>query len=163
VTTSPPRVDLSIKVARAVVSDYKRKANLQSPPMPVEELARWIGFQVHRLYTLPDEFSALVSTRDRLIGVNGHHPMNRQRYSICHELGHILLGHPPENITPKREIARLNVEADICASELLIPSTLLKPFLGHTESARELARIFSVSEEAMRRRLDAAAITQPAA
>jgi Zn-dependent peptidase ImmA (M78 family) len=102
---------------------------------------------------VPDEFSALVSTKERLIAINSKHHRHRQRFSVSHELGHILLHHPPESRCTPREIARYNVEADECAAELLMPSELLSHWYALTHNVGEIARMFDVSEEAMSRKI----------
>jgi Zn-dependent peptidase ImmA (M78 family) len=124
-----------------------------TPPIPVIDLAAWLGFQVVYLSLVEDEFSALVSTREKLIGINSRHHRRRQRFSICHELAHILLNHPSEARCSRKEIDLYNTEADECAAEILMPSNLLKQWLQQTQSISELARTFDVSEEAMTRKL----------
>lgn len=102
---------------------------------------------------MPDEFSALVSTKERLIGINSKHHRHRQRFSVCHELAHILLNHPPESRCTPGEIARYNVEADECGAELLMPGELLSQWYSLTHNISEIARAFDVSEEAMSRKI----------
>jgi Zn-dependent peptidase ImmA (M78 family) len=124
------------------------------PPIPIEAIAAWLGFRVILLSTVGEDCSGLVSTRDRLIGINARHNQRRRRFSVGHEIAHILLGHPPESRCSAREIALYNAEADECAAELLMPGTLLTEWIGRTLSVRELARIFDVSDEAMERRMN---------
>lgn len=123
------------------------------PPVPIDAIANWLGFQIILLSSVDDACSALVSTRDKLIGINGRHHRRRQRFSLGHELGHILLKHPPEARCTSKEIALYNIEADECAAELLIPQDLLARSLSKIRNIITLARIFDVSEEAMTRRL----------
>lgn len=155
-TTPEVRRELCRSVAQQALDEFqKRNGNpgLPIPPIPIEEVARQAGYEVVLLSSVPDEFSALVSTRDKLIGVNGKHHPHRQRFSIGHELGHILMKHPPESHCAAYEIRLYNAEADICASELLIPGTILKKWLAKTQNSKELARIFNVSPEAMARKI----------
>lgn len=139
--------------AQETLAAYRRHRGELTLPIPVEDLAVWLGFQVVMLTSVPEEFSALVSTRERLIGINGRHHHRRQRFSICHELAHILLNHPPESSCTPQQIMRYNIEADECAAELLMPSDLLARWYALTRNVREMARIFDVSEEAMRRKI----------
>ena len=129
------------------------------PPVRVMEIASWLGFQVVYLSLVDDEFSALVSTREKLIGINSRHHRRRQRFSLCHELAHILLNHPPETRCGRGEVALYNAEADECAAEILMPTSLLTVSLAQTRNPIELARIFDVSEEAMVRKLRAAGLS----
>lgn len=122
-------------------------------PVPVEEIAAWLGFQVVSLMLVPDEFSAILSSRDKLIGVNGRHHRHRRRFSLCHELAHLLLNHPPEGRSSLRAIALCNAEADECAAELLIPSKFLLDDSCRSRSLQELTLLFDASEEAVARKI----------
>ena len=113
-----------------------------------------MGFQVVFISQVPHDFSALVSLNDKLIGINARHHHHRHRFSTGHELGHILLKHPPESRCSAKEVALFNAEADLCASELLIPKKLLDEHVRRTQDPVELARTFDVSLEAMSRRIE---------
>lgn len=150
-----PRYSLCERVAEHTVAEFSRPHGQLEPPIPVEALASSLGFQVLRLFSVADEFSGLVSLRHRLIGINGNHHRHRQRFTIAHEISHIALKHPPESHCTGRQIAVFNVEADACASELLIPQSLLARSFSRCSDASFLARIFDVSEEAMALKLRA--------
>jgi Zn-dependent peptidase ImmA (M78 family) len=124
------------------------------PPVPVDRLADVLGFRVVLLRDAPDEISGLLSARERLIGVNGRHHPHRRRFTLGHELGHVLLGHPPESRCCAEQIRAFNLEADRCASDLLIPFAFLRSFLQRGTPPAGLARIFDVSAEAMTAQLD---------
>lgn len=147
------RTELCIIAAKEALAAFETKWGAIKPPVPVEELAESLGFKIVYLTTVPDEFSAIVSTRDKLIGINGLHHRHRQRFSLCHELAHILMNHPPESACTSQQISLYNFEADECAAELLIPTNLLGEYLRHTKGVTKLARLFHVSEEAMTRKL----------
>lgn len=151
--SSTKRTELCHTAAQDTLAAFRDGRTSLALPIPVEDLALWLGFQVVRLYSAPDEFSALVSTKEKLIGVNGRHHRHRQRFSLCHELAHILLKHPPESRCTSKEIALYNVEADECAAELLIPKEFLLHQYALTQNVAELARTFDVSEEAMSRKI----------
>ncbi|HLF19398.1 MAG TPA: ImmA/IrrE family metallo-endopeptidase [Bacteroidota bacterium] len=153
VTTHKARATFCISVARRTLADFQKDRGPLQAPMPIEQLVQWLGFQVIPLSTVDDEFSALVSMKDKLIGLNANHHIHRKRFSIGHELGHILLKHPPESRCATYEIRLYNAEADFCASELLIPQAILAEWLGKTKNPVELARIFNVSVEAMMRKV----------
>jgi Zn-dependent peptidase ImmA (M78 family) len=124
-----------------------------SPPINIEKIAESLGFRVVRLYAVPEEFSGIVSPRHRLIGINGHHHRHRQRFTLAHEIGHVVLNHPPERACSLARIALLNREADAFASELLIPTDMLRVFLRTVKHPAPLSRLFDVSEEAMARKV----------
>jgi Zn-dependent peptidase ImmA (M78 family) len=138
-----------MRVAEAVIA--KHVPPPPAPPVDIERIAVALGFQVVRLFSPSGEFSGIVSPRQRLIGVNGNHHIHRQRFTIAHELAHIVLNHPPESRCSTRETAGFNREADVCASELLIPTELLMPHLAG--SVCRLSRLFNVSEDAMTRKV----------
>jgi len=146
------RHHLCTATALATVQRFTASSGEVSAPIPIDKMARWLGFQVVLLFSAGDEFSGLVSPRQKLIGINGHHHRHRRRFSLAHEIAHILMKHPPESHCTASEIATYNAEADLCASEILIPETLLSPLLATTRNTIALSRVFDVSEEAMLRR-----------
>ena len=148
------RTELCLLAAQVALDIFEQKVGPVEPPVPVNELATFLGFQVVPLTLVPDEFSALVSIREKLIGINGRHHRHRQRFSICHELAHILLHHPPESRCTPRQILIYNLEADECAAELLMASRLVRHWFHKISNAAELSSIFDVSEEAMKRKLE---------
>jgi len=148
------RQHFCISTARSALEAYQKAQGTLQAPLAIEKIAVWAGFQVVFLSQVPDDFSALVSLNDKLIGINARHHHHRQRFSIGHELGHILLTHPPESRCSAKEVALFNAEADLCASELLIPKQLLDEHLRKTQDPVDLANIFDVSPEAMSRRIE---------
>jgi Zn-dependent peptidase ImmA (M78 family) len=154
------RTELCISTAADFLARFSEKNGPIALPVRVTDLAAWLGFQIVYLSLVDDEFSALVSTREKLIGINSRHHRRRQRFSLCHELAHILLNHPPEARCKRGKIALYNAEADECAAELLMPTNLLRGWLRQTRNPSELARIFDVSEEAMVRKLSTVSVTQ---
>jgi Zn-dependent peptidase ImmA (M78 family) len=149
VRTMEKRIQLCIDKAQETLAQYATGRRPLKPPIKIESVAEWLGFQVILLYTVGEEFSGLVSTRQKLIGINGKHHHHRRRFTTGHELAHILMKHPPESHCTPKEIALYNSEADECAAELLMPATLLSQWLPITKSVSNLAYTFDVSEEAM--------------
>ena len=148
------RSQFSISTARSTLEAYEKAQGTFQAPIAIEKIAVWTGFQVVFLSQVPHDFSALVSLNDKLIGINARHHHHRQRFSIGHELGHILLKHPPESRCSAKEVALFNAEADLCASELLIPKQLIDEHIRKTQNPVELAKMFDVSPEAMSRRIE---------
>lgn len=149
---SPPSLSgTSADAAQALLSTFAPDPH---PPIDVERLATLLGFQIVEIQSAGDELSGLVSPRHKIIGVNANHHPRRQRFTLAHELGHIILNHPPEGRCSAREIALFNREADAFASELLVPTQLLRQLAGtRTYSPSVLSRLFDVSDEAMILRL----------
>ena len=159
--------------ARALVE----KLGLKAPPVPVEKLAKALGVRVE-YNPFDDELSGMAFLRDGkpVIGVNANHHPNRQRFTIAHELGHILLHRSRldaavlidknKNFIPRDAISAegtdpVEVEANAFASELLMPVKLVCQVLS--ESTRDLhddeylialAKRFRVSLAAFQFRLE---------
>lgn len=79
----------------------------------------------------------------RFIVYNLKHPVTRQRWTMAHELGHILLDH--------REQSRVNeAEANYFAKELLMPMAVLTN-MGVT-SVKDVCKVCNVSNDASENR-----------
>lgn len=146
----PPEIFIKcVRAAQGILQKHAPKP--LAAPVDIEHIAGAFGFSVVRIHSAGDELSGLVSPKHKLIGVNGNHHTHRQRFTVAHEIGHILLSHPSESRCTVKEIAECNREADVCASELLIPTQLLAPHLlgTRTTATGTLSKLFDVSEEAM--------------
>ena len=142
-------------------------------PVPVERIARRLDVQV-RYAPLDGEISGMSFIKDgvSIIGVNNLHHPNRQRFTLAHELGHVIL-HAAElerqvhldrgslyrdAVSSTGRDARERV-SNAFASELLIPAALLEKVAGarfdleDEELVGRLARKFRVSVAAMHFRL----------
>jgi Zn-dependent peptidase ImmA (M78 family) len=120
------------------------------------------------------EISGIVhrnSDGSAVIGVNSSHPIQRQRFTIAHEIGHLLL-HADEKLhvdknfpiglrdaTSGKSVNENEIEANQFAAALLMPRDLIaediKPFIGKDVllAIRKLAKKYKVSEQAMSIRL----------
>ena len=69
-----------------------RRHNITKVPVPLERIARAEGAQV-RYVPLDHELSGMVYVKQNtpFIGVNALHHPNRQRFTIAHEIGHLIL------------------------------------------------------------------------
>ncbi len=149
------------------------KSGTQTAPVPVERIARRMKVQV-RYAPLDGDISGMASIRDgvKIIGVNSLHHPNRQRFTLSHELGHLLLhedelldtvhldkGSLYRDSISSQGIDSLEREANAFASELLMPEPLVAAALGprvdieDDETVAKLARKFRVSVAAMHYRL----------
>ncbi len=84
------------------------------------------------------------------IGYNQAQHPHRQRFAVAHEIGHLLLGHTEKNFildlnTKKPE----EIEANQFAAELLMPLEMLKKDLQSKKNAKDIAKEYNVSEEAV--------------
>lgn len=143
-------------------------------PVPVEKLARRLGVQV-RYAPFDGDISGMAHIREgvRILGVNNLHHPHRQRFTLAHELGHLVL-HPAElhrqvhldkgslhrDSLSAQGTDAFERSANAFASELLIPRRLLDQFvdprmdLEDDEAVAKLARKFRVSVAAMHFRLN---------
>lgn len=122
----------------------------------LDSLAEIIGAQI--MYTDGDCFSGFLvfepaGKYQYLIVINGAESEQRQRYTIAHELGHIILKH-------KRKKARffqkncfdLTLQekyANIFASELLMPTCEVYSCVREGLTFEEMCDYFFVSKQAM--------------
>jgi len=68
---------------------------MKAPPVNLGTICNWLGIEV---YAMPcDAFGAMFSLREgkKFLMANDKLPQGRFRFSIAHELGHILLDHEP--------------------------------------------------------------------
>jgi Zn-dependent peptidase ImmA (M78 family) len=143
-------------------------------PVPVEKFARRLGVQV-RYAPFDGDISGMAHIRDgvRILGVNNLHHPHRQRFTLAHELGHLVL-HPAElqrqvhldkgslyrDTLSAQGTDAFERSANAFASELLIPQRLLDRFvdprmdLEDDDAVAKLARKFRVSVAAMHFRLN---------
>ena len=161
------------EAAKRMIDRYGTKAL----PIPVEELASRAGAQLS-FEPFEGDVSGVLFREEAeiIIGVNSAHPATRQRFTIAHELGHLLL-HPGKPLIVDRWVRvnlrnsksslatdRQEIEANQFAAELLMPRELvysevqrlfpLPQSFGDDEGLIvELARRFNVSGEAMGIRL----------
>lgn len=120
-------------------------------PIPVENILDFM-FEVQILLEhLPADLSGTLRVRERIIEVNRSEPEVRRRFTVGHELGHLVLhckegrkrmfrdrkGHIREDIQEEKlanktvpvergRSKKIESEANVFASEILMPSTLVK-------------------------------------
>ena len=167
-----PRYTLAKK--RAI--ELLREARVKRPPVPVEKLADLMKAKI-RYEPFAGKLYGMVhrnSDGTAVIGVNSIDAPNRQRFTIAHEIGHLLL-HKDEqlHVDEKSPIGLRNersstatddreIEANWCAAELLMPVEFLREDLERLpddieadEAVTRLAQRYKVSEQAMTVRLTA--------
>ena len=93
--------------------------------------------------------------------VNSKHPSVRQRYTLCHELGHYLNHRDSVKSFEDSVFFRISQKssmeymADQFAARLLMPESNIKTLLKrNVKTVKEMASIFDVSLEAMKYRLE---------
>jgi Zn-dependent peptidase ImmA (M78 family) len=140
-------------------------ARIITPPTDLGALAASLGAAIH-LFALeseeeqfhaPDGFLTKIKGQ-ATICVKRNMPPVRQRFTIAHEIGHILLRTPG---TPLKDAAddgeywsHHEREANRVAAEILMPEVSVRNLWGHyIRDRKELRGIFRVSDMAMKRTL----------
>jgi Zn-dependent peptidase ImmA (M78 family) len=168
--------------AEAKATKLLEKLGIESSPVPVEEIPELLGAElVFRPFE--GEVSGMVyrDEASKVVGVNSSHARNRQRFTIAHEIGHLVL-HKGDGVFVDSFGGRINwrngawdpdeAEANAFAAELLMPRSLVdREVEGLLEdeaiSAKRLvmtmAKRFRVSQQSMRFRLENLGILDPGA
>ena len=158
--------------AEAAADRVLVETSVSSVPIPVEKLAQDLGAQLSRR-RLPNDVSGML-LRDRhrtLIVVNAQHSRTRQRFTIAHELGHLVLHRGVfvdtlrvnlRDHVASRGTDREEIQANAFAAELIMPrrqmlqaadAVVRKGELVEAALIERLAREFDVSVQAMSIRL----------
>ncbi len=169
------KMDKTGKQAIALLEEL----NITGPPVPVEIIAKKKGATlVFEPFEGDDDISGLLYRKDKhtIIGINSAHSETRQRFSIAHELGHLIL-HKKQLFVDKTvrvdfrdqtsalAIRREEIEANSFAAELLMPRDFIIQEISRKLSNKKsppkektlvngLASIFKVSPQAMEYRLN---------
>jgi len=151
------------------------KLGIKKMPVPVEKIAKALGAVV-RFSPLDEELSGMVYIKDGVpvIGVNSLHHPNRQRFTIAHEIGHLIMHRDmiSEHVHVDKQfrvlmrdsksttgLEEIEVQANQFAAELLIPSSLFDPSeitasdIDDSAPLDELAKKFRVSKQMLEYRI----------
>lgn len=161
---------------RREVKELLERFDITEPPVPVHKIARGCGARIVRVSGEDNEdISGFLYPGTRpVIGVNKDQASVRQRFTIAHELGHLLL-HEHEQVHVDREfrvrlrsgvssqgIDKDEMEANRFAAELLMPIESLRQDIEEREFTFTdddalwlLAKRYGVSAQAMAFRLNA--------
>lgn len=131
-------------------------------PINIETIIQNYGIQIFKRSISSNESGAIV-IKDNESGmiINQNEPINRQRFTMAHELGHFisyrLQGKTGEIIEFRNGTSSLgtNIEeifANKFAASILMPKTLIINMLNVTDDIVKLAFAFGVSKKAMENR-----------
>ncbi len=166
------------KYIKRFARDLLEEFGVTSPPVPVEQIAKQLGAQINEAPDGEDLSGFMLrdqTTGEVVIGVNKAHGEHRRRFTIAHELAHMLL-HDQEQLhvdsSRRLQLIRrsgqssdgnvpIEIEANVFAAEFLMPADLLEEDLLTDENAnindvsviRTLANRYKVSNQAMTFRL----------
>lgn len=159
--------------SEAAAIQLLKDCHITRPPVRVEMIARQIGASIHYEPFEGDISGMVYRNKDRvIIGVNSLHHPNRQRFTIAHEIGHVLLHKGTEvhvdrsyrvnlrNKVSSQAVDKDEIEANRFAAALLMPEHMLVDDLKGIEidfesedDLAELAAKYEVSLKAMAIRL----------
>lgn len=167
--------------ARRKAIELLDSCSVTTAPIAVEEIAAKLN-AVIRHEPFPGELSGMVHRRPdgtAVIGVNSLHPQTRKRFTIAHEIAHLVLHEGEEfHIDDKYLIGLRNdlsstasddneIEANQFAAELLMPKKILFVDLANMtdelepeEAIRQIAAKYMVSVQAMTIRLHSLGIIE---
>ena len=105
-----------------------------------------------------DGFTTKSLTNKKVICINSKHgTLQRRRFTLAHELGHVVLNHPLKPLVYRNSESDHNqkpneVQANIFASDLLMPAGVLAAL--HVTTVDEIIRICNVSYTSAQIRLE---------
>lgn len=164
---------MGVRKTESQAQKVLREGGVHTPPVPVEDIARRLGAEL-RYSPYEGELSGMVyRDGDRIVvGVNSLHHPNRQRFTIAHEIGHLLLHRGKEvhidrtfrvnlrDDVSSKAVDQEEIQANRFAAELLMPRGMLIEDLKtqqidyeNEEALGELAKRYRVSLQAMTFRL----------
>jgi Zn-dependent peptidase ImmA (M78 family) len=153
------------KLAEAQAERLLRLSGVTGPPVGERIIAELPNVQIERI-DAPKSFQAAVKWSDGrwLILVNGRMTRASQRFSVAHELKHIL-DHPFVTILYERQQPKLAHEAcEYFAACLLMPRRWMRAaWAEDQQDERSLARRFGVSVKALKVRLLQLKLIEPTA
>jgi Zn-dependent peptidase ImmA (M78 family) len=159
-----------IKKIENLASSILTELNINSAPVDIKAIAKKKGATI-KPYEVDEKISGMLFIKDGngIISYNPTESAVRQRFTIAHELGHLLLHKKTqdifvdkqfqvhfrnENSATGQDIQEL--EANAFAAAILMPKDLLLTEikkhnfdLGDESAMKELAKLFNVSLQAM--------------
>lgn len=153
-----PRIGVARKLARTLI----KKSGVAKVPVSlrviISYLKRGRDMDIYLTDGFSDQLSGLLVTveseylderRDE-IHVNKNHPWVKRRFSIAHEIGHMLMNTTCSNFEASLNDNRCaEIEANQFAAELLVPLLMLKDDLKKVGNVETLAWNYIVSKETM--------------
>ncbi len=133
-----------------------RRFGIVDAPVPVERIARGLGVHVELSYQTGFAGESITDSRRAVIRVNGLDARVRQRFTMAHELGHVLLHDTGRHFRDAEFMPSTHeeVEANAFAADLLMPPWMVWPALSAIGyDPKQLANVFDVSVASMEYRL----------
>lgn len=148
------------------IRNYAKEVLFQSsqsaPPVNLQKILKLYDLELEKV-EFPrevidalriDSISGLVCLDDSKIFINNRDSTYRQRFTIAHELGHIILKHPATTKSKSHSQSKFEKDADLFAAELLMPFEWLKRDLDSGQIKYcEIKLKYLVSDKAFENRI----------
>ncbi|TXI35276.1 MAG: ImmA/IrrE family metallo-endopeptidase [Candidatus Moraniibacteriota bacterium] len=148
---STPQKGAARNIARKLIKDAKIKDLPVSLQKVLDFLKTKSNLQIYE-YKFGEKVSGmLVMIGDEAtIGFNKNQHWYRRRFTISHEIGHLLMGH---TCSPEDKGSIKEIESNQFAAELLVPLALIKKDFKLSQNLEDLSKKYAVSTEALTRHL----------
>jgi len=157
---------ISKRKIKTKVNSLLEELGINSPPINVEDIAKYLGITFKFIDFENDQISGLLvkKTNKVILAINHIHSDNRQRFTIAHELGHFLfhmntpifVDESPyfRNTRSSKGVDSEEIEANNFAAELLMPEKLITKSMeqidvSNSNAISALAEQYNVSIEAL--------------
>lgn len=131
------------KDTRNLVWKILTKYNVVDFPVKIKALAQELGVNVNQVNRLPNNMYAVSYTHNDVTHIDyvSSGNINTDRFTVAHELGHLLLRHRADKAYSEYQ----EEQANIFASRLLAPMIIINEFAPN--SPEDLAKLFGLSLE----------------
>lgn len=166
-TSRPQDVAINATETLEKLRTRLRAAGLLTVPLNVLAVAEFLGVEVVE-EAMDDDLSGYLELHDGqwVAGINAYHHLNRKRFTVAHEIAHLLLHSSKKTCFQDQTFARreadrsqtegtsMEREADAFAAALLMPANDVRQAIdGGMTSLSALAEKFKVSALAMKFRV----------
>lgn len=165
----PLNIGEALRVADLQATKLLAAMKVTAPAVPESVISSIPHVEINRVKPLPASMSGgAVWMKGRwMIVVNAAEPLFRQRFSIAHETKHIIDAFGTKYLYPPvRDLTSEQRAEQVCdqfAASLLMPRTwVMRYWREGIQDVALLARLFLVSKQAMRIRLESIGLLEPA-
>lgn len=144
------------RVAKILAQQLLKKVGVTQAPVSLQQVIEYLqttrDIEVLRM-NVGQKVSGMVVVCTKLdeeyatIGFNENHPWYRRRFTIAHEIGHVILGHTCNG--NEGDSSHNETEAHTFAAELLMPTELLKKDFKKIHNLDNLSVLYRVSKHAL--------------
>lgn len=139
------------------ILDVLEKCGIKSFPIECQTIIQYYGYRIYsyqelqlqtpELYDICIQYSedAFRDSELRIVAYNDQKHPYRIRFSLAHELGHIILQH-------EKPMQTAEIEANFFASNLLAPRMAIH--YARCKNETDVAKVFAISQEAARYAFD---------